>query len=104
MNIVRKPFNDYYASSISRPFELAAFKAAIVSCSVNGIETWFKPNKELIVVNNSKEAIEVYDQLLDDYILREELGIKARDRVIKEHTVQHRAKQLIEVINSIPCK
>ncbi len=102
LNITRWSHTNIYASSTSRPFELAAFGACIVSQPYNGLEKWFNFGSELIVVNSENEAIETYQRLLDDNNLREKMGNKARDRILKEHTFAHRANELIGIIKSLP--
>ena len=87
-----------YASSSCRPFELASSGAAIVSNPYEGIERWFEPGSELIVVDDADEAVEAYRDLLDDPAQAEELGRRARERVLDEHTYRHRARRLLELI------
>jgi len=53
------------------------------------------------VVNSEDEAMEMYKWLLDDKEERECIGRKARERVLKEHTFQHRAKELVDVLGWI---
>ena len=101
LNITRWSHTHIYASSTSRPFELAAFGACIVSQPYNGIEKWFDVGKELIVVNSEEEAIESYECLLDDEEMIQKLGANARKRVLKEHTFKHRACQLVEIVRGI---
>ena len=62
--ITRKAHASVFASSSSRPFELAALGACMVCNPYEGIETWFEPEKELIVVHSAEEAIERYSWLL----------------------------------------
>jgi glycosyltransferase involved in cell wall biosynthesis len=101
LNITRWSHTDVYASSTSRPFELAAFGSCIVSQPYNGIEEWFEIGKELLVVNSAEEAIETYKHLLSDTEKRKEMGKKARERVLREHTFKHRAAELVNIINGI---
>ena len=56
LNITRRSHATVYASSSCRPFELAAAGAAIVSNPYEGIERWFEPGQELLVVNDADEA------------------------------------------------
>ena len=98
LNITRWSHTKVYASSTARPFELAAYGVCIVSQPYNGIEEWFDVGKELIVVNSDKEAIEIYKWLLDDEIEREKIGKRARERILKEHTYRHRAREIINVL------
>ena len=96
--ITRRSHATVYASSSSRPFELASAGAAIVSNPYEGIERWFEPGSELLVVSSADEATEAYGALLGDPGQAEELGRRARDRVLDEHTYRHRARQLLELV------
>ena len=98
LNITRRSHATVQASSTSRPFELAAAGAAIVSSPVEGIERWFEPGRELVVVKDADEAEEVYRELLADPAAREELGRRARERILDEHTYVARARRLLELI------
>jgi hypothetical protein len=96
--ITRRSHASVYASSSCRPFELASSGAAIVSNPYEGIERWFEPGSELVVVEDAAEAIDTYRELLADPAQAEELGRRARARVLDEHTYRHRARQVIDLI------
>jgi hypothetical protein len=96
--ITRKAHASVFASSSSRPFELAALGACMVCNPYAGIETWFEPEKELIVVQSAEEVIERYTWLLAHDAERRSIGQAARERFLKEHTYRHRARQLVEII------
>lgn len=96
--ITRKAHASVYASSSSRPFELASLGACMVCNPYAGIETWFEPEKELIVVHSAEEAIERYTWLLRHDDARQRMGQAARERFLKEHTYRHRARQLVGLI------
>jgi spore maturation protein CgeB len=98
LNIARRSHATVFASSACRPFELAATGAAIVSNPVEGMERWFEPGRELLVVSNADEATAAYRELLADPGQAEELGRRARERVLDEHTYAHRAKRLLELV------
>ncbi len=97
LNVTRRSHATVPASATSRPFELAAAGAAIVSNPVEGIDRWFDPGRELLVVENAVEAVDAYRDLLADPAQAEELGRRARERVLDEHTYAHRARQLLEL-------
>jgi len=101
LNITRWSHTNVYASSTCRPFELAAFGSCIVSQPYSGIDEWFEVGKEIVVVNSADEAIGTYKRLLKDGKKRDEMGRRARERVLKEHTFKHRAAEFIKVINRI---
>ena len=98
LNIGRKPHASVPASSTSRIFELASSGAAIVSNPYEGIERWFEPGRDLVVVHSEDEAVETYRELLADPAAAEELGRNARERVLEEHTYAQRARRLLELV------
>jgi len=101
LNIVRRPHAQVYASSISRIFELASLGCCIVSNPYKGIEEWFNVGKEVVVVNNSDEVLESYKWLLSDEEVRVQMGMAARQRILKEHTHKHRAQQLLNILKGL---
>jgi glycosyltransferase involved in cell wall biosynthesis len=98
LNITRRSHASVFASSTCRPFELAACGAAIVTNPVEGIERWFEPGRELLVARDADEALAHYRDLLDDPGAAEELGRRARERVLDEHTYARRARRLLDLI------
>jgi spore maturation protein CgeB len=98
--ITRRSHATVHASSSCRPFELASAGAAIVSNPYDGLERWFEPGSELLVVHDPEEAVTAYRNLLDDPAQAEELGRRARERVLDEHTYRHRARQVLELIGA----
>ncbi len=98
LNITRRSHASVTASSSCRPFELAAAGAAIVSNPYEGIERWFEPGQELLVVNDADEALAAYRELLADPAQAEAMGARARERVLDEHTYAHRARQLLSLV------
>jgi len=98
LNMTRSAHATVSASSTCRPFELAACGAAIVSNPQEGIERWFEPGRELVVVSDADEAVAAYRELLADHAQAQELGRRARERVLDEHTYAHRARQLLDLL------
>ncbi len=96
--LTRRPHASVYASSSCRPFELAAAGAAIVASPYDGIERWFEPGSELIVAADGQEAITAYNALLEDPAAAEEMGRRARERVLDEHTYRHRARRVLDLV------
>ena len=101
LNITRHSHTSVYASSSARPFELAAFGSCIVSNPYLGIEEWFEPGKELIIARNETEVVPIYQELMDSDNEREKMGERARARILKDHTYQNRAEELISVIKDV---
>jgi hypothetical protein len=95
--ITRQAHASVSASSSSRPFELASMGCCIVSNPYAGIETWFEPGKELIVVHSGEEALDRYRYLLGHETERRAIAQAARSRLLAEHTFRHRARQFVDV-------
>lgn len=98
--ITRAAHASVYASSSSRPFELASMGCCMVANPYLGIEEWFEPGKEIFVVNSSEEAADRYRYLLAHEGERRAAGEAARARVLGQHTFRHRAQQLVEIVSS----
>jgi len=99
LNITRRSHATVAVSSSCRPFELASAGAAIVSNPNEGIERWFDPGSELVLVENAEQALAAYRALLDDPAEAEAMGARARERVLDEHTYRHRARRLLDVLD-----
>jgi glycosyltransferase involved in cell wall biosynthesis len=98
--ITRRAHASVYGSSSARPFELSAMGCCIVANPYEGIEEWFEPGKELFVVHSQEETIDRYRYLLAHETERMAVGRAARERVMKEHTFRHRARQLVEIVRA----
>jgi glycosyl transferase family 1 len=98
LNVTRRAHATMHASSTARPFELAMAGAAIVSNPVEGLDTWFEPGRELLIAGDADEATAAYRELLGDPGQAEELGARARERALDEHTYAHRARRLLELV------
>ena len=96
--VTREAHATVHASSTMRPFELAMMGACIVSSPYAGIEEWFEPGTEIVVVGSAEEAIERYRHLLAHDGEREALGAAARRRALAEHTYARRAEQLLAIV------
>jgi spore maturation protein CgeB len=98
LNLTRRPHATVPGSSTARPFELASSGAAIVSNPHEGIGRWFEPGSELLVVESTEQAVAAYRDLVADPAQAEEMGRRARERVLDEHTYAHRARRLLELV------
>jgi spore maturation protein CgeB len=98
--ITRAAHAGVFASSSSRPFELAGMASCIVSNPYLGVETWFEPGKEIFVVGSTDEAVDRYRYLLAHDSERQSAGRAARERVLKEHTFRHRAQELTTIVRA----
>ncbi len=98
LNIPRASHTSVYGSATARPFELAAMGCCVVSRPYPGIEEWFEPGREMIVLNESDDVVDVYRRLLADDATRREIGARARARILAEHTFRHRARSVLAIL------
>ena len=84
-----------YSPSV-RLFEAAACGTPIVSDYWEGLETFLLPGHEILVARSGKDVRDI----LRDMPERERLalGERARDRVLAEHTSEHRVRQLEDYV------
>ena len=96
LNVTRRAHATVDASSTCRPFELAAAGAAIVSNPHEGIERWFEPGRELLVVDERRRGARPRTASSSTIPAQAEaMGRRARERVLDEHTYAHRARQIL---------
>ena len=97
--ITRRSHASVYASSSCRPFELASAGAAIVSNPYDGIERWFEPGSRAAGRRRRRAGDRRPTASCSTIPAQaEELGRRARERVLDEHTYRHRARQLLALI------
>ena len=98
LNLVHELHAKTFATSTARIFELSALRCCIVSSPYDGLEKWFEPKKEILIANSTKEAIEIYQTLVDNPELRLKIGLAAEKRVKKDHTARNRVREVIDII------
>ena len=81
-----------------RLFEAASCQTPILSDLWLGIEEFFKPGKEILLAQTTTEVV---DSLSIDTSLLAEIGLAARRRVLSEHTSDHRAQELENILSSL---
>jgi len=78
-----------------RLFEAASCAAPILTDSWDGLDAFFAPGSELIVVNNAEDVLAAL--ALSDEELKT-MAARARARVLAEHTSEHRARELLAIL------
>lgn len=81
-----------------RLFEAAACGAPILSDHWPGLRDFFAPGEEIIVAHNSAQSLAAL--MLTDAELRR-IALRARERVLDEHTSAQRASELVALIDSL---
>jgi spore maturation protein CgeB len=84
-----------YSPSV-RLFEASACGAAILSDSWAGLEEFLTPGEEILLPRDEYEVIEILRGLSESERLQ--LGYRARERILSQHTSAHRALQFEDVV------
>jgi spore maturation protein CgeB len=79
-------------SPSERLFEAAASATPVLSDPWPGLETFFEPGRELLIVRTCGDVLRALQRVGDEE--RRALGERARRRVLAEHTAAHRARAL----------
>src|SRR5215217_6504815 len=101
LNITRRAMAQMGYCPSGRMFEAAACGAPVLSDWWPGLDSFFEPGKEIFIAHSSADALTTLD--LDPEPLRQ-VGVAARMRVLAEHTSEHRAQQLIALLQDLPEK
>jgi spore maturation protein CgeB len=78
-----------------RLFEAAACGAPVLSDEWDGLSTFYKPGREILVARGTADALDALDR--DDAELAR-IGRAARERTLAEHTSEHRAAELVRLL------
>jgi spore maturation protein CgeB len=95
LNITRNDMARWGYCPSGRFFEAAACGTAIVTDWFEGLDYFFDPNRELLVVSSAEEVISAI-RLPDSELMK--FAAKARERVLDEHTGERRARELVSAI------
>ena len=92
LNVTRADMRAAGFSPSVRLFEAAACGTPIVSDIWPGIETLFTPGKEILLVDNMHQVIQLVSEMPEER--RRDIAAAARRRLMRDHTPHHRACQL----------
>lgn len=96
LNISRDSMARYGHSPATRVFEAAGAGACLITDRWNGIEAFLEPEREVLVADDGVQVAALLHDL--DPVRARRIGERARQRVLAEHTYDHRATQLEEVL------
>jgi spore maturation protein CgeB len=92
LNLTRGDMRALGFSPSVRLFEAAACATPIISDRWPGIETIFKPSRELLLASSPNDVVEILRDMPEER--RRAIGESAKKRVLTDHTPDHRARQL----------
>src|SRR6185369_7208592 len=88
----------YGFSPPTRIFEAAGAAACLITDAWEGIETFLTPDREVLVAHDADDVVRHLRGL--DENKAHAIGEAAMQRVLAEHTYEHRALQLQELLLS----
>lgn len=95
LNITRKEMARWGYCPSGRFFEAAACGTPIVTDWFEGLDSFFDPQRELLVANSTQDVLRALD-LPDSELVK--IAERARERALAEHTGEHRARELVAAI------
>jgi len=82
-----------------RLFEAAACGVPVVSDLWDGIDSFFTPGEEIVLAESSDDVLDALERTGPEE--REQMGLRARERVLADHTAERRAEQLEEYVAAV---
>jgi spore maturation protein CgeB len=96
LNVTRRDMVLAGWSPSVRLFEAAACGATIVSDNWPGLDAFFLPGEEILLPTGAADVVR-YLREIDQGELRR-IGRRAQERVVAEHTSQHRAREFEDAV------
>jgi spore maturation protein CgeB len=84
-----------YSPSV-RLFEASACGACILSDAWAGLEEFLTPGEEILLPKDAAEVVGILTEMSDEERCR--IGGRARERILTEHTAEHRALQFERIV------
>ena len=98
LNITRRAMADYGYCPSGRLFEAAACETCILSDWWEGLDSFFTPGKEILIVRSAEDVLSAIQQ--GDGALRQ-IGAAARVRALADHTGDSRIVELERICKSV---
>jgi spore maturation protein CgeB len=98
LNVTRAAMVRAGFSPSVRLFEAASCGTPIISDDWPGLKTLFQPGREILIASEARNVLEILQEMPD--AVAYEIGLHARERVLREHTSAHRALELERFINA----
>ena len=82
-----------------RLFEAAACGSAIISDNWPGLEMFLEPGRQILLPDSAEDVMTYLNEMGDEEARA--IGRAAQERVLAEHTAEHRAKQFESYVESV---
>jgi spore maturation protein CgeB len=97
LNVTRAAMAEAGYCPSGRLFEAAACETPVVTDTWEGLEEFFEPGQEILLAGTASDVV---DALATDSEELRRIGRAARERVLSEHTADHRGQQLIRFLEA----
>lgn len=98
LSVTREPMAAMGYCPSGRLFEAAACGVPVLSDWWVGLDSFFEPGREILIARSSDDAMAALALAPDELAA---IGRRARERTLEEHTAAHRARELIEILESV---
>jgi spore maturation protein CgeB len=98
LNVTRAAMADMGYCPSGRLFEAAACGTPILSDWWEGLDTFFEPGKEILIAHETDQAVAALERPLEELW---EIGRRARERALREHTAERRASELETALTGV---
>jgi spore maturation protein CgeB len=99
LNITRRDMVESGFSPSVRLFEAAACGVPVISDAWNGLERFFAPGSEILIAESPADVLAALRGMSSEEA--DEIGTRARARVLRDHTSEHRAMELERYVASV---
>jgi spore maturation protein CgeB len=99
LNISRDSMARYGFSPATRVFEAAGAAACIITDAWRGVDQFLAPQQEILVAESGDDVVRLLASLGPERATA--IGAAARKRVLAEHTYEHRAAEVDEILGSL---
>ena len=97
LNVTRRAMKEMGYCPSGRLFEAAACGTPLFSDAWEGLDQFFTIGREILVLRSTEDAVDALGR--SDSELRQ-LGERARERALSEHTAAHRARELEAILEA----
>jgi spore maturation protein CgeB len=95
LNVTRAPMAAMGFCPSGRLFEAAACGTPVVTDDWEGLDTFFEPGREILVARSADDVTAALDL---DGETRRQIGRRARERTLAQHSAQVRAAELVQIV------
>ena len=99
LNLTRADMVEAGYSPSVRLFEAAACGSTILSDDWPGLDDFLTPGEQILLPRDEHDVADILLHLSDAE--RRQIGARARERILAEHTATHRAQQFESILNSL---